>query len=410
MKPQKYILYLGNYLDEDIVQRRGLSSLNVAGSNRMFRIAKAINSTKRKLIIVSPGTSLKAKLINKTLLHKNIIKRKNGTIIHFSNSFGVPYIGLFISTILYFISIINLCRKHNVDVIVIYNFNITLTVITFVLKFFTEIKIVHNVEDISVPKFKDWRKDSETNPVQQLVLFCCMNVISKLCDKTIIPSSKFVKSLPYAKSYMVISGCIDVEKNISLSLSQNIDGCPRILFAGKIAFEHGIQYLINSLEAYISSNYNPVSFQLDICGGGAKPKTEWLRMKLNEINSDNIKYHGFVSNDDYKNLLNKAHICIALQDANGRHAYYKTPSKVYEYLGSGKMVISTAVGDLPMLPDNIIRILDHKNTISLCEELINIINNPNIINKYRANAHKYAMMNFDSKIVGKRIIDFIFKE
>jgi glycosyltransferase involved in cell wall biosynthesis len=55
---------------------------------------------------------------------------------------------------------------------------------------------------------------------------------------------------------------------------------------------------------------------------------------------------GFLSYEEYKEVLAKADICINAQLAGGTFGNYSFPSKLYEYLSCHKLIVSSDVADV----------------------------------------------------------------
>jgi glycosyltransferase involved in cell wall biosynthesis len=264
------------------------------------------------------------------------------------------------------------------------------------------------VEDVSVPKFSDWYVGKEVRPLQQLFFYFCMNCISFLSSATIIPTQHFSKYLPNKKNVKVITGCLDVP-NKPLSFLEDVPHiCKdeifvRILFSGKLEFEHGIDIFLDSIhEVQLKCGCTQISYVIDICGQG--PKSAWVNQYIFENGISKIIFHGFVSNSEYLDLLKQSDICVALQQPLGRYGFLKTPSKVYEYLAYGKAVISTDVGDLSELPQGVITLIDTQNQkFSLTQSLYSLLSDPDMISKQKQLAYNYARENFAYKQVAKSI-------
>ncbi len=83
------------------------------------------------------------------------------------------------------------------------------------------------------------------------------------------------------------------------SSSRNGESQPlRLLFAGKIEFEHGIACLLAALGRLTERPQLATRLQVDICGTGSKES--WLVDNLQQMGGLQIRYHGFLSDEKYK--------------------------------------------------------------------------------------------------------------
>lgn len=403
MKNREYILYVGGFLNEGIVNERGLPSRNSAGSNRMHRIANAIKSSGRRVIIASPGVSLRT-TFKKFLFYPTTINKTGKVPVLFASTIGSPVFGMVLTFFIMPFSLFLLHKRKKFSSVIIYNFSPMLVIIAFIFKFLLRIPVIHNIEDVSYPKISDWSRKTEVRPLQQIIFFYCMRLISVISSGYIIPTKKFIKFLERKKSYLIVTGCININPN-NLRLYNGNNNSINILFSGKIEFAHGIDKFIEAMLILEKSIEIKNRIKVDISGNGSK--ASWLKYKLQKFKNLNIHYHGFISDSNYKNLLNSANICIALQDPNGRYSTNKTPSKVYEYLGHRKTVIATDVGDLAILPSEIITICKPYNEKILSQLMINFINNKSISDKQALKAGQYAYTNYSYNKVGKDLSAFI---
>lgn len=407
-KSSRHILYLGDFLDEQIVRERGLSSVNPAGSNRMARIAKSMKAVKENCLIVSPAIAMRIKQPSH-VLQPGKCRRHQGIPVYYAPAFCMPYIGHFVSIITLFFSFIMLAKKRNIEQVIIYNFNPIIFFALFAFACFSRIEVIHEIEDISIPKFDDWREKSETSAIQQNILYFFMKCTMSLSRKFIVPTKKFLIFIPSDRKTITVTGCIEEvsAKPLEATSAFNPDEY-RILLAGKISFENGIGQFVSallSIERDIQNNLLKKRITVDICGGGKE--LAWLDSQLSNFNNLQVVRHGFIPRLQYEKILRRSDICLALQDPSGRHGNFKTPSKVYEFLGWGKMVIATKVGDLSELPNEVIMLCDPFCGDELARLIKNIANGTVDVNEYKEHARRYAFDNFRFQAVGARIQSFL---
>ncbi len=396
-----HILYLGSFLNQKVVTCRALRGRNAAGSNRMERIADALQTNKQRVIIISPGTSLfPGKSAH--LFHNTSLGRTRYSPVVFCPSVALPLLGSVSAYLTMPLVISRLLRKRNISGIIIYNFSPLLLLIAVWLKVFKKLPLFQNVEDISVSQLSDWHPSSETNAIQQIIFHICMRLIAKLSNGYITPSRKFLNFLP-SKPAIIVTGCIsDLAESISVAKNQHKIS---VLFAGKISKEHGIDIFMSALNI-ISHNLNLCEqLKIRICGGGTE--SNWVNSQLTDLQNLDCRYLGFVTDETYTRLLHDADICVSLQNPQGRHAMYKTPSKVYEYLGNAKAVIASKVGDLEELPENVISLCVPFSAEKLAKQIECFCNDKEMLVKRKTEAGLYALRNFSYGLTGQNIRKFI---
>jgi glycosyltransferase involved in cell wall biosynthesis len=332
------------------------------------------------------------------LLHRGRVRRHGGVVVVYAPAFNLFGLNILTRPFLQLLLVIRLMRRSVAGAIV-YNFNPGLVILTAWLALTSDLRIIHDVEDVSVPTRSDWSYRSEARPIQQLVFWISMHLIARMSDGYIVPTRRFLRFLPTRPRVAVITGCIDVpsESPVARSATTSSEKPLRVLFAGKIAGEHGIVQFVEAL-VLLDATPTAVRLRVDITGTG--PMSGWVTERLQELRTLKVVQHGFVSGTIYRALLADAHVCLALQDPQGRFADYKTPSKIYEFLGHAKAVIATDVGDIRAIPDDALIVLDALTSDSIAAHLVVLAQDPQRVALLEANAHCHAITNFSFAEVG----------
>lgn len=395
-----YILYIGGFLNEKIVEERGLPTRNPAGSNRMHRIANALKKSGTNVLIVSPAVSMRTHSSQKWL--SSSVQKIGEVPVLFTSAIGLPILGVLSTFVTVPYSLLSLGRRRKVSAVIIYNFSPLLVLLAFLYGIVFRIPVYQNVEDVSFPKLNDWKPETEVRPLQQLVFYFSMKTIAAISRGFIVPARRFMQYLDPTKPYRVVTGCINVDREKKPAAWHDDDAKIHILFSGKIEFEHGIDVFIEALKMFATAQPMASKIAVDICGGGAK--SDWLRSEVQSMGNLKVYYHGFVEDAMYAKLLKNSDVCVALQSPHGRFATYKTPSKVYEYLGNAKAVIATEVGDLGELPEEVIVLCKPFNSQTLFEHLKNLRENPKKIKVLSKRAGTYAYEHFSYENVGRQLL------
>ena len=157
-----------------------------------------------------------------------------------------------------------------------------------------------------------------------------------LCEQNAKKYQKIVALSPNLKKYLcddqeyVIShGCVDWEqfKNFELKAENDI---PIFMFSGLLEPVTGIDLLLKSMK-YVSNK----KIRIIITGKGSIDVSDYT------LKDDRIEYRGFVSRDEYLELLQEADVLVNPRNMNLPENQNNFPSKVLEYLATGKIIIST---------------------------------------------------------------------
>ena len=284
-------------------------------------------------------------------------------------------------------------------IVLIYNFNFVFVFLALYLRFAKRATIVHQVEDVSVPRMRDWGLNSGTRPIQQILYFCCMHLVARLSSAYLVPTRSFLAFLPTKRLVAVLPGCIDLPSDEQMGCNGSHESFT-VLFSGRVIEEHGILIFVDAIKR-LSRIKLKRSINFEICGFG--DRAGWLVSQLEQMAYVDVRFHGFVSDDEYRDILARADICVSLQNPNGRHSAFSTPSKLFEYLGHGKAVISTEIGAAGCLPVGTIVFCERFDGECLSERILELCSDSDRLSTLRHNARVYARQEMSFDRVGKTL-------
>lgn len=112
----------------------------------------------------------------------------------------------------------------------------------------------------------------------------------------------------------------------------SVNECMTVMYSGILEKVTGIELLINAFEKIESSQ-----IELIITGDGSL--AEWVQKKDSE--SDRIHYLGCIPYEEYMKKLSEADVLVNPRNMVLPENKNNFPSKIMEYLATGKMIIST---------------------------------------------------------------------
>lgn len=150
--------------------------------------------------------------------------------------------------------------------------------------------------------------------------------------KVVMLSQGMKKYIKSNQQVSVINGCINWDKFKDIKAPE-LKGTVNILYTGGLSTITGASIMLEAFEEIQDSNIN-----LIITGQGGNLQN--MTMKLAEQDR-RIKYRGFVSREEYYELLENAHIFLSPRNMHFEQNTANFPSKVLEYLAAGRYVVST---------------------------------------------------------------------
>jgi glycosyltransferase involved in cell wall biosynthesis len=394
-------LIVGNFRTSYIVKRRMLSSINPAGSSRMLRLAEALFKCGEDVSILSSGSCISIGYNKKIFDTSFLVKIKNVKIF-IASAVTVPYFSaiweLFSLSYLFF----KLKNKYDIKVIIMYCYYPSTVLLGLVGKILG-IVIVEDLEDIVNKTDINFSKFSFIDYLRQKTGFFLLKISLRISDFIIIPNINFKKHINYNKTTINISGCFDFDNLKVSSQSIHKDQTLRILISGLLNNEQGFDLFLKSLELLNKSVTRFSQYKFLITGYGCD-EFEVLS-KIKKYENLDIEFYGYVDSNKYIQLLKSSDVCVALQNPNGIFGQLKTPSKAFEYMSYGKMLIVSDVGDFSSLPDKTILLLNIYTPQALCTIFENLTFS--IVRIYSRNAFEYSKQNWSYSNVGSQIIETV---
>lgn len=126
-------------------------------------------------------------------------------------------------------------------------------------------------------------------------------------------------------------------------------------------------------------------------------ESDFSTLLKSKVEKSEITYHGLLNSDEYMDILGKCDIAFSLRDPNDIEHEFNFPSKILEYLASGKFVISSMRYD--GIPEGILFYCDF--SIKSLNETIDLIYSLSMkdVQKKRKNIHEYIINNFTESAI-----------
>lgn len=153
-----------------------------------------------------------------------------------------------------------------------------------------------------------------------------------LYQKVILLSSGSSKYIKNGQDFEIVNGCIDMKKfkNIGPAYKKK---CTYVVYTGVLSAVTGIDLLLSAFELIKNPNY-----RLLICGQGNEMDNI---IRQAAAKDDRIEYRGFLSTEEYLKTIAEADILVNPRNMKYVQNQNNFPSKILEYLASGRKIIST---------------------------------------------------------------------
>lgn len=142
-------------------------------------------------------------------------------------------------------------------------------------------------------------------------------------------AKKYVKS---NQEYVVIPGAIQWENFRNFTAPKKKEKIT-FLYSGILNHVTGVDILLDAFRKTENQSY-----ELVLCGQG-KELEEQIAIAVKD--DSRIHFYGYVSRERYYELLQQADVCVNPRNMSLQQNQYNFPSKILEYIASGRIVVST---------------------------------------------------------------------
>lgn len=143
-----------------------------------------------------------------------------------------------------------------------------------------------------------------------------------------------------AGKWMVMEGSINVREigGCTPIVDEQASGKTVVMYSGNVNAQYGVMNLVRAFE------HLDDSYELWITGGGSAAE----QVKACAAEDARIRYYGFLpTREELLALQKKASVFINMRDPQERASAYCFPSKLFEYMMSGKPVLSCRLEGIP---------------------------------------------------------------
>lgn len=199
-------------------------------------------------------------------------------------------------------------------------------------------KICKNKSILILADFSDTK--SYSNYIYKIYAQICKNEIKKY-DYVIGLSKNHKKFLKNKQKFMYMPGGVKLNSYEKIEINPVHNKKIKIMYAGLLSKVTGIDMIINVAKRMEN---------VDLIITGRGDLEEFVKEESN--NSCNIKYLGSLKYEEYIKALNDANILINPRNMNLDENKNNFPSKIFDYLAVGKIIVSTKFSGYEDFIDN----------------------------------------------------------
>lgn len=370
----KKILYIANfYLEDVIAQRNSAPFISQAGQNKSEYIIEMLRTGGNEVTVWSNAwtKSTSGKFYRG-------FQSEIDSQVYYADILGLPLLNVWTCKRSCKKFLRTMCKVKKFDAIVFYNMRLENAPVALWAK-----------KKFNIPIFLQY-EDGLTKDAHVKGLKRCL--YGKMEEKTLpkLDGAFLVTSLLEVPCpALVVRGAIR-KKQPQESTCGNEK--PVLLFASTLDRQRGIEVLLEALK------FTSEDFSLVITGRGD------LESKVLACKDQRVDFRGYLDFEEYKSLIKNADICINAQLSDAEFGNVSFPSKIYEYLSNGKMVVSsdvadakTAIGDFSFIYEK-----DSPKELARClNEAISALKDPKLRLEYQKKIEQFVEDNSIKKMAQK---------
>lgn len=241
---------------------------------------------------------------------------------------------LLLNYVEYYFSFIS--KLKNIDYVILYGVNLINIFIPIISKLMSKKSILI---------LSDYTASKEVTGIKKVIAKRIFNTFRKFDGVVFLSPS--MRDKTKIKKSTLINGGIE-EKDFMDFTAPKCEDTINVLYSGLLSEVTGVDLLIKVIEIFDFKKYKNVNFF--ITGKGP------LEDKVREIsvNNDNVKYCGFLSREKYLTYLKKSNILLNPRNMHLDQNQNNFPSKIIEYIASGRIIVSTKFSGYKSFTENII--------------------------------------------------------
>ena len=315
-------------------------------------------------------------------------------------TFNLPFLRIIFRNLIFLYYIISWCiaNKNYQKHIIQYNVSSPALFVTLVGHLFKKTDISAFLYDLGMPPSSynySWAK----RMVFKIIDIHAKYLINKLDYVYVITSSVAADYAKKTKS-LLIDGGISEDVLNRLPLNDNRDKSKTVLLiAGNLTESNGVDLLLDTSQILCDKD-----IEFWFAGKGDSV------VKINSYaeKDKRIRYMGYLTTEQLFDLYSKCDVLLNLRNMPEDEGRYLFPSKLLEYMSSGRLVISTDIAHVREQYGNYCEVIDSPTAKTLAKKIMSIRENKDNDKALRSQEYMLKTHTWDAQI--NKIIKLLEKQ
>lgn len=389
MKPN--VLIICNALDDVTRQQRRITTDSPAASRKVFLLCQALRLAGVKPCVVSLG---RGRAGGSREFFSSVVRRVGGVPVFYAPFSRIPFLSELVSLIAP-LGIIFKLRRRSPKSVIFYNRMVVYIPSLLAASVFGYLNVL-DLEDGEVSASGQKRAGFVARVVPRL--------FDHLCKKGALLACNALAEFTTARPVLSYYGAAVCEPCPTKWQSE----CVSVLMGGSLCSDTGAELLIDSIRQ-LRRDAPPWAAQLRFDVTGSGPSLDGLATLAAEPGCPKVAVHGRTTDIQYREVMQRSDVGLALKLNRGPLANTTFPSKVIEFAAAGLLVLTTDISDVR-------QVLGTKGALYLTrdkpEALIGLLQNIVSNRKMARECAQYGLLNVQAlcspKSSGDTVAKFIF--
>lgn len=337
------VVYVAPYVTSEIVGRYGLENYSVAGQNQIRGVAHSIQQECGDVQIVSPITPRKRK-VEYHARESTVDKNVNSNIVFppAVNILGIDVINRLLITLTTAIIVLKMHRKTDDGMTLFYNYRLPTGVPALVSQLLLNKPAILEYEDGL------FARNNSLVRVPAVLIRC---IFSPILSGAICTSSN-LEEVVSTDNTAILRGFPSVGFPDELPES-TVREKTIIMFSGSFDAVRGIDQFLSTIPRVQNGQ---VEFW--ISGIGTPEQKQRIQRGIKRLDDPRVTFYGTLDKEKYREKIADADIFVNFQKPTKEISQYTFPSKLLDYFSAGGIVVSTKMGDLEEVFEDILIFVD----------------------------------------------------
>lgn len=388
MKPR--VLIVCNALDDATRLERGIATDSPAGSRKVFLLCQALRLAGARPWVVSLG---RGQAGGSMAFFPSRVRRVEGIPVFYAPFSRIPFLSELIS-LLAPTSVVFRFRQQNSKAVVFYN-RLAAYLPVLLLASALGYRNLLDLEDGEVPA-NDLKR---TGVIAQLLPW----LYDRLCTGGALLACSALTKLTRVRPVLCYYGTAVGELVSTKWRGSSVS----VLMGGTLSTDTGADLLIDTIRQ-LRRDAPPWAEQLRFEVTGKGPSLEALRALAAETGAPQILIHGRTTDIQYREVLGRCDVGLALKPNVGPLANTTFPSKVIEFSAAGLLVLTTDISDVRQIFGDGARYLTRDDPEVLADLLEGIVKNRVAAQECANHGMRKVRECCSPYLAGRTVANFIF--